>query len=109
MRAASMRPLSGPGSTDTVAAIGALDVPGRETHPAVAAHPQSSSPMATTSAPGHPHREAIPGERAVTTLTHREPGAVGSGFAGANVPSPDRHAWMDETTAAEHWKEGGGS
>jgi hypothetical protein len=50
----------------------------------------------------------IPGERDPTTLTHREPGAVGGQFAGADMPSPDPKAWLDERTAREHAREGGG-
>jgi hypothetical protein len=50
----------------------------------------------------------IPGERDPTTLTHREPGAIGGQFAGADVPSPDPKNWMDERTAHEHTREGGG-
>ena len=50
----------------------------------------------------------IPGERDATTLTHREPGAVGGRFNGADVPPPDAKAWLDEPTAREHAREGGG-
>ena len=50
----------------------------------------------------------IPGERDPTTLTHREPGAIGGQFAGADVPSPDPKNWLDERTAREHTREGGG-
>ena len=52
--------------------------------------------------------EPIPGERDQTTLTHREPGAIGV-FAGAGTPSPDPDAWMDEETRRLHEIEGGGS
>jgi hypothetical protein len=106
MRAAAMRQVSG-GSTDTLAAIGALDVPGHEAHPELANHPHGSD--FGGDAPGGPApHEPIPGERDATTLTHREPGAVGGQFAGADTPSPDTHAWMDERTAREHAREGGG-
>jgi hypothetical protein len=108
MRAAAMRKVSGPGSTDTLAAIGGLDVPGHEAHPELANHPHGSD--FGGDAPGGPApHEPIPGERDATTLTHREPGAVGGQFAGANVPAPDTHAWMDERTAGEHAREGGGA
>ena len=50
--------------------------------------------------------EPIPGERDVTTLTHREPGAIAV-FAGAGTPPPDTHAWMDEETRRLHEIEGG--
>jgi hypothetical protein len=102
MRAAAMRPVSGPASTDTLAAGGGLDVPGREPHPELAS--------ARDGADTHPeHHELIPGERDATTLTHRESGAIGGQFAGADTPAPDPSAWMDERTALEHAREGGGS
>jgi hypothetical protein len=50
----------------------------------------------------------IPGERDATTMTHREPGAVGGQFSGADIPSPAPEAWMDERTMFEHAREGGG-
>jgi hypothetical protein len=50
----------------------------------------------------------IPGERDPTTLTHREPGAMSGAFNGADVPSPDPTAWLDEQTARDHAREGGG-
>jgi hypothetical protein len=98
-----MRPVSGPASTDTLAAGGGLDVPGRESHPELAAA------SADRTAPDRgEHHELIPGERDATTLTHREPGAIGGQFAGGDIPSPDPATWLDEKTAFEHAKEGGG-
>ena len=76
MRAASIRSVSGPASSDTLAAIGGLDVPAHEAHPELASVPEESA------------REPIPGERDATTLTHREPGAIGGQFSGADTPSP---------------------
>jgi hypothetical protein len=96
MRAASIRPVSGPASTDHLAAIGGLEVPAHESHPELVAVTSHAAP------------EPIPGERDATTLTHREAGAVGGRFAGSDTPSPDRNAWLDETTAREHTREGGG-
>jgi hypothetical protein len=104
MRAAAMRPVSGPASTDTLAAGGGLDVPGREPHPELAAVPD-----APAAAGGRAHHEIIPGERDATTLTHREPGAIGGQFAGGDTPPPDASAWLDEQTASEHAREGGGT
>ena len=101
MRAAAMRPITGPGSTDTLASLGGLDVPGREPHPELAATSDGD-------VRNHDLHEMIPGERDATTLTHREPGAVGGQFAGADVPAPDPATWMDERTAFEHAREGGG-
>ena len=103
MRAAAMRPVSGPASTDTLAAGGGLDVPGREAHPELAS---GASRSETHSAE---HHELIPGERDATTLTHRESGAIGGQFAGADIPAPDPSAWMDARTALEHAREGGGN
>jgi hypothetical protein len=96
MRSASTRPVSGPASTDDLAAIGGLDVPAHE------AHPELTPPVCATTA------EIIPGERDRTNLTHREPGAIGGQFAGADTPAPDPHVWLDERTAREHAREGGG-
>jgi hypothetical protein len=53
--------------------------------------------------------EPIPGERDPNNLTHREPGAIGGHFTGADTPAPDPHAWLDDVTAGEHEKEGGGA
>ena len=64
--------------------------------------------MANTSPDRTPPDPMIPGERDATTLTHREPGAVGGQFNGADVPAPDAKAWLDERTAREHAREGGG-
>ena len=96
MRAASIRSVTGPASSDTLAAIGGLDVPAHETHPELAPAPDDCA------------REPIPGERDATTLTHREPGAIGGQFSGADTPSPDAQSWMDAETAHEHVREGGG-
>ena len=87
MRAASMQPVSGPASIDTLAAAGGLEVPGREAHP----------PDAPAAAPVP---EPIPGQRDPNTLTHRQPGAVGGQFSGGDTPSPGK--WMDD-----HAREGG--
>ena len=59
----------------------------------------------TTPVSPHP---PIPGERDSSTLTHREPGAVGGQFSGADIPSPNPNEWLDERTAREHAREGGG-
>ena len=95
-----MRPVTGPASTKTLSAIGGLQVPGREPHaPPAMAHPASGA--------GSPH-ELIPGERDASTLTHREAGAVGGRFAGADIPASAPQEWIDEQTALEHAREGGG-
>src|SRR5688572_15538613 len=75
MRAASMRRTSGPASDETLSAIAGLELPGRESH-------------AELIPAGEPTHEMIPGEYDATTLTHREAGAIGGQFSGADLP-PD--------------------
>jgi hypothetical protein len=107
MRAAAMHRVTGPASTDTLAAGGGLDVPGREAHPEFA---DSRGPSHGGDAPAMPPpHEPIPGERDPGNLTHREPGAMGGPFAGGDIPAPDSHSWLDDRTAGEHAREGGGS
>jgi hypothetical protein len=107
MRSAAMHRIAGPASTDDLAAGGGLNVPGGEAHPELAAHAPSSNHGGD--APGAPApSEPIPGERDPSTMMHRQPGAIGGQFAGAGVPSPDTHGWMDDRTAREHAREGGG-
>ena len=57
---------------------------------------------------GHTSADLIPGERDASTLTHREPGAIGGAPYGADIPpaSPD---WQDDATRRQHAIEGGGS
>jgi hypothetical protein len=96
MRLAALRPVRGPASTNTLAAGGGLELPGLEAH----------VPHADPAGSG---LEPIPGERDATTLTHREPGAIGGSFTGADIPSPDRSNWMDPVTSHQHEIEGGGT
>ena len=49
----------------------------------------------------------IPGERDPGNLTHREPGAIGGQFSGGDIPAAAAD-WLDERTALEHAREGGG-
>lgn len=100
MRDAAMRPVTGGASTDTLSAIGGLDVPGRE--------PQTTSAMASQLT-HEAESTLIPGERDATTLTHREAGAVGGQFAGADIPAAAAPDTMDERTSREHAREGGGA
>jgi hypothetical protein len=51
--------------------------------------------------------ELIPGARDETTLTHREPGAIGGDPYGADIPA-EPPQWEDETTRRLHELEGGG-
>ncbi len=57
---------------------------------------------------GHTSAERIPGEHDATTLTHRQPGAIGGRPNGADIPAgaPD---WEDEITRSQHELEGGGA
>jgi hypothetical protein len=79
MRSAAMRRTSGPGGDDALAAIGGVELPGRESHV------ELIPPDEPVSEPVH---EMIPGEYDGTTLTHREAGAMGGQFSGADLP-PD--------------------
>ena len=100
MRDAAMRPVTGGASTDTLSAIGGLEVPGRE--------PQTTSAM-VSHLPHEGGTPLIPGERDASTLTHREAGAVSGQFAGADIPAAAPPDTMDERTAREHAREGGGA
>ena len=51
--------------------------------------------------------EMIPGEHDNTTLTHREPGAIGGQFAGADIPSSSESR-LDEAERHDREIEGGG-
>jgi len=57
---------------------------------------------------GHTSAEPIPGAREASTLTHRQPGAIGGDPYGADIPAtpPD---WEDADTRREHEIEGGGA
>ena len=111
MRAAAMRPVTGPASTDTLAASGGLDVPGGEPHPELAAAGRETAhggdPPAPAGSADHA-REIIPGEHDATTLTHRQPGAIGGQFSGGDIPAAGPIGSMDERTAYERAREGGG-
>jgi hypothetical protein len=50
----------------------------------------------------------IPGERDGTTLTHRQPGAMGGDPYGADIP-PSPPEWQDDETRRAHELEGGGA
>lgn len=97
MRAASMRPVSGPAATDALAASSGLDVPGDD--------PVASAKVRVRTVARIP--EPIPGERDPQNLTRREPGSIGTAF-GAGMPSPDQHEWLDAAGAHDRMLEGGG-
>jgi hypothetical protein len=94
MREAAQRPITGPASTDTLAASGGLELPGHRAH---------ESRAADIVAP-----EPIPGERDESTITHRQPGAIGGRFTGADAPPVDPTHLMDEATIRDRELEGGG-
>jgi len=95
MRAASMRPVTGPASTDVLAASGGLNVPGGD--------PVASAQIAVPTE--DPVREPIPGEHDASTLTHRQPGAMGALFGAGVPPAADS---MNEATRHDRSLEGGG-
>jgi hypothetical protein len=100
MRAAALRPMSGSGAAQTLAAGGGLEVPGGEARGIEG----SIIGMGDTG----PH-EPIPGERDGDTLTHREPGAIGGAFNGQdNLPAPV-DGLMDQQTVRDRVLEGGGA
>jgi hypothetical protein len=99
MRAAAERPVSGPAATDVLAAGGGLDVPGREPD-------ASTAPFVGLDR--HEAHEPIPGEYDATTLTHREPGAMGGSFNGADNVSGSSATTAAERTLRERIREGGG-
>lgn len=63
--------------------------------------------MAANERPGHTPHEPIPGERDPGNLTKRQPGGVGGGFAGEDIPASDHLPWLDDVTATDHAHEGG--
>ena len=94
MQEAAQRPISGPGSTDTLAASGGLELPAHRARPTRA--------LATAV------HEPIPGERDESTITWRQPGAIGGRFSGADTPAADPSHLMDEATMRDRALEGGG-
>jgi hypothetical protein len=102
MRLDAMLPLS-PATSDALAAGGGLEVPGGE--------PQSPDVLAAlTTALGveSVFPEPIPGAYERDTAAPREPGGIGGRFNGADNTRVDPHRMLDERTAEEHRKEGGG-
>jgi hypothetical protein len=57
---------------------------------------------------GHTSADLSPGARDGSTLTHRQPGAMGGAAYGADIPltPPD---WEDQETCRQHEREGGGA
>lgn len=93
MREAAQRPVTGPASTDTLAASGGLELPAHESHPL---HPSTET-----------REEPIPGERDPGALTARPVGAIGGRFSGADTPSPEPEHVMDRATLHDREIEGG--
>lgn len=94
MRRAAESPVSGPASTDTLAASGGLELPAHRAHERRGSVPSADEP--------------IPGTRDASTLTSREPGAIGGRFSGADTPSADAADLMDPATLHDRQLEGGG-
>lgn len=99
MRAAALRPVSGPAATTTLAAGGGLELPGRQ--------PTTGTSAVVGIDRAAPH-EPIPGEYDATTLTHREPGAMGGAFNGADTVSNGVDATLSDEDRRELIREGGG-
>ncbi|HEY6362327.1 MAG TPA: hypothetical protein VIX63_14545 [Vicinamibacterales bacterium] len=95
MQADASRPVAGPAGSQTLAAGGGLEVPGREAHPYAVEHETLL-------------HEPIPGERDPETLTSREPGGIGT-LSGAGLPRVDARTWLTEEDIEELQREGGGS
>ncbi len=57
---------------------------------------------------GHTSADLIPGARDGSTLTHRQPGAIGGDPYGADTP-PAPADGEDEATRREHELDGGGA
>ena len=95
MREAAQRPVTGPAGVDCLAASGGLDVPGRR-------------PQVPRQSGLHTEPEPIPGERDRSTLTGRQPGAIGGRPSGADTPSSEPDVLMDAATVHDRVLEGGG-
>src|SRR5262245_19338746 len=95
MQADASRPVAGPAASQTLAAGGGLEIPGREPHPYTVEHETLV-------------HEPIPGERDPETLTSREPGGMGT-LSGAELPRVDPHAWLTDEDIDELQREGGGA
>ena len=94
MQEAAQRPITGPGSTDTLAASGGLELPAHRAH--------RTRALATSV------DEPIPGERDGSTITWRQPGSIGGLFSGADTPPTDPSHLMDDATRRDRAREGGG-
>jgi hypothetical protein len=99
MQAASERAIGGPAATDVLAAGGGLELPGRE---------KSAGPPHVVGMDRTALHEPIPGEHDGTTLTHREPGAMGGAFNGADNVTSVPASVADDQTLREWIREGGG-
>jgi hypothetical protein len=98
MRRASELPVHGDAATETLAASGGLELPGRALE-----RPGAEKQSEDADTP-----ELIPGERDTSTFARSTPGIIaGTGF-GDGQPSSDLSQTMDEETRHEHEWEGGG-
>src|SRR4051812_23189334 len=99
MRAAALRPVSGPAATPVQAAGGGLELPGRE---------QSDDTLPTVGIDQAQPHEPIPGERDRTNLTHRDVGAIGGAFNGDDRVEGNLETSESESTRRDRVLEGGG-
>ena len=102
MRLDAMLPIS-PASPDALAAGGGLEVPGGEPQ-----SPDVLTALTTELGVESAFPEPIPGAYERDTAAQREPGAIGGRFNGADNTRVDPHRMLDERTAEEHRREGGG-
>jgi hypothetical protein len=95
MRRAAELPVDGPGATETLAASGGLEVPGRLPH-------GSSAPDRATK------HEPIPGEHDNTTAAATQPGIVGTTGYGVDVPPETNDVTLtDDDRERVRWEAGG--
>jgi hypothetical protein len=95
MRRAAELPISGPAATNTLAASGGLELPGREPHPTDAASPADAP-------------EPIPGEHDRTTEQPTQPAIVGTTGFGSDVPASEVDPTLDDELRKQvRWEAGG--
>jgi len=97
MRDAAHRTVSGPASSDSLAAGGGLEVPAALASDDEDQHHRLDDTAASS---------LIPGARELDNLTHREPGAIGGNFNGSDIPVTHSEL-LDEADRVEAYREGG--
>lgn len=98
MQQAAKLPVRGPAATESLAASGGLELPGREPQPAGA--DASGAPDAT--------HEPIPGEHDPPAEATTQPGIVGTTGYGTDVPPVEVDTTLDEKARERiRWESGG--